>query len=85
MNSPTRDRHDCQKKLRTPATTNPGEAARKQPTWLNGMDVRDETENTVHLSPELVKVLDQRRREWGATSRGEVVEMLLGWMKKKSA
>ncbi|RZO12191.1 MULTISPECIES: ribbon-helix-helix protein, CopG family [unclassified Synechococcus] len=49
------------------------------------MDVRDETENTVHLSPELVKVLDQRRREWGATSRGEVVEMLLGWMKKKSA
>ena len=49
------------------------------------MDVRDETENTVYLSPELVKVLDQRRREWGATSRGEVVEMLLGWMKKKSA
>ena len=42
-------------------------------------------ENTVELSPELVKVLDQRRRDWGARSRGEVVEMLLGWMKKKSA
>ena len=42
-------------------------------------------DNIVELSPELVKVLDQRRRDWGARSRGEVVEMLLGWMKKKSA
>ena len=42
-------------------------------------------DNTVELSPELVKVLDQRRRDWGVRSRGEVVEMLLGWMKKKSA
>ena len=24
-------------------------------------------------------------RDWGAKSRGEVVEMLLGWMKKRSA
>ena len=42
-------------------------------------------DNTVELSPELVKVLDERRRDWGASSRGEVVEMLLGWMKKKTA
>ena len=42
-------------------------------------------DNTVKLSPELVKVLDQRRRDWRASSRGEVVEMLLGWMKKETA
>jgi hypothetical protein len=32
-----------------------------------------------------VKVLEKRRRDWGAKSRGEGVEMLLGWMKKRSA
>ena len=42
-------------------------------------------DNTVELSPELLKVLEQRQRDWGARSRGEVVEMLLGWMKKTSA
>ena len=49
------------------------------------MTIREEQDNTVELSPELVKVLDKHRRDWGARSRGEVVEMLLGWMKKKSA
>ena len=49
------------------------------------MDFREHDGNIVELSPELVKVLDQRRRDWGAKSRGEVVEMLLGWMKKTSA
>jgi len=49
------------------------------------MERADANDNIVELSPELVKVLDQRQREWGARSRGEVVEMLLGWMKKKSA
>lgn len=49
------------------------------------MDQREHDENTVELSPELVKVLEKRRRDWGAKSRGEVVEMLLGWMKKRSA
>ena len=49
------------------------------------MDQREHDDNTVELSPELVKVLEKRRRDWGANSRGEVVEMLLGWMKKRSA
>ena len=49
------------------------------------MTFHEEHDNTVELSPELVKVLDKRRRDWGARSRGEVVEMLLGWMTKKSA
>ena len=48
------------------------------------MESRDEQDNTVELRPELVAVLDKRQREWGTNSRGEVVEMLLGWMKKKS-
>ena len=49
------------------------------------MEFQEHEGNTVQLSPELVQVLDQRRRDWGAKSRGEVVEMLLGWMKKKKA
>jgi hypothetical protein len=49
------------------------------------MDQRKQDDNTVELSPELVRVLEKRRRDWGAKSRGEVVEMLLGWMKKRSA
>jgi len=49
------------------------------------MERADANDNIVELSPELVQVLDQRQRDWGARSRGEVVEMLLGWMKKKSA
>ncbi|QNI48513.1 hypothetical protein [Synechococcus sp. A15-60] len=49
------------------------------------MKSRDEQDNTVELSPELVAVLDKRQREWGTNSRGEVVEMLLGWMKKKAS
>ena len=49
------------------------------------MTFREEQDNTVELSSELLKVLDKHRRDWGARSRGEVVEMLLGWMKKKSA
>ena len=49
------------------------------------MESRDEQDNTVELSPELVAVLDKRQREWGTNSRGEGVEMLLGWMKKKAS
>lgn len=49
------------------------------------MERADSNDITVELSPELVKVLDQRRLDWGVKSRGEVVEMLLGWMKKKTA
>jgi len=49
------------------------------------METRNEKDNTVQLSPELVAMLDKRQREWGTNSRGEVVEMLLGWMKKKTA
>ena len=49
------------------------------------MTFREEQDNTVELSPELVKVLDKHRLDWGARSRGEVVERLLGWMKKRSA
>ena len=49
------------------------------------MKSRDEQDNLVELSPELVAMLDKRQREWGTSSRGEVVEMLLGWMKKKTA
>lgn len=49
------------------------------------MNLQEHDGNIVELSPELVKVLDKRRRDWGAKSRGEVVEMLLGWMKKKPA
>ncbi len=49
------------------------------------MEPQSKKDNTVELSDELVEVLDKRQREWGTTSRGEVVEMLLGWMKKKSA
>ena len=49
------------------------------------METRNEQDNTVQLSPELVAMLDKRQREWGTSSRGEVVEMLLGWMKKKTA
>ena len=47
------------------------------------MESRDEQDNLVELSPELVAMLDKRQREWGTSSRGEVVEMLLGWMKKR--
>ena len=49
------------------------------------METRNEQDTTVQLSPELVAMLDKRQREWGTNSRGEVVEMLLGWMKKKTA
>lgn len=49
------------------------------------METRNEQDNMVQLSPELVAMLDKRQREWGTNSRGEVVEMLLGWMKKKTA
>lgn len=49
------------------------------------METRHEQDNTVQLSPELVAMLDKRQREWGTNSRGEVVELLLGWMKKKTA
>jgi len=48
------------------------------------MESRHEKDHTVELSPELVAMLDKRQRDWGTNSRGEVVEMLLGWMKKDS-
>ena len=48
------------------------------------MESRNEKDHTVELSPELVAMLDKRQRDWGTNSRGEVVEMLLGWMKKDS-
>lgn len=49
------------------------------------MESRHEKDHTVELSPELVAMLDKRQRDWGTNSREEVVEMLLGWMKKKTA
>ena len=59
--------------------------AKKALHWSLVMESREEQDNLVELSPELVAMLDKRQREWGTSSRGEVVEMLLGWMKKKTA
>ena len=35
---------------------------------------------TVHLSDEMAAMIDLKRKEWGLSSRGEVIERLLGWM-----
>ena len=35
---------------------------------------------TVHLSDEMAAMIDNKRKEWGLRSRGEVIERLLGWM-----
>jgi len=35
---------------------------------------------SVAISPQLKSELDHRRKEWGLSSRDEVLERLLGWM-----
>jgi len=35
---------------------------------------------SVAITPQLKSELDRRRKEWGLSSRGEVLERLLGWM-----
>ena len=40
---------------------------------------------TIHLSNEIAAMIDQKRKEWGLRSRGEVIEHLLGWMVEPSS
>ena len=35
---------------------------------------------SVAITPQLKSELDRRRKEWGLSSRGEVLEHLLDWM-----
>ena len=35
---------------------------------------------TFHLSDEMAAIIDLKHKEWGLSSRGEVIERLLGWM-----
>ena len=34
----------------------------------------------VAITPQLKSELDRRRKEWGLSSRGQVLERLLGWL-----
>ena len=35
---------------------------------------------SVAITPQLKSELDRRRKEWGLSSRGQVLERLLGWL-----
>ena len=39
---------------------------------------------TIHLTDEMVALIDLKRKEWGLRSRGEVIQHLLGWMIESS-
>ena len=43
-------------------------------------DPKQPVRYSVAITPELKAELDRRRKEWGLSSRGEVLERLLGWM-----
>ena len=39
----------------------------------------------LHLSIELIAEIERRRKAWELNSRGEVVEVMLGWMLQELA
>ena len=43
-------------------------------------DPKQPVRYSVAITPQLKSELDRRRKEWGLSSRGEVLERLLGWM-----
>ena len=43
-------------------------------------DPKQPVRYSVAITPQLKSELDRRRKKWGLSSRGEVLEHLLGWM-----
>ena len=43
-------------------------------------DPKQPVRYSVAITPQLKSELDRRRKEWGLSSRDEVLERLLGWM-----
>ena len=76
--------HRLETKSTTTNKTKGQTKAIKEFLCSTAMESRNKKDHTVELSPELVAMLEKRQRDWGTNSRGEVVEMLLGWLKKDS-